>query len=142
MGSDRGEIGLSNGEFVSGDFTVDMTKIDESNNNERFLGHIRSADFFDIETYPTSEFRITDIQKAGDSFVVTGDLTIKDTTNEISFPASAELSESGLSAQADFEIDRTRWGIIYDSGNFIKDIGDHAIEDEVHFTLDLTLDAQ
>ncbi|WP_462421167.1 YceI family protein [Salinicoccus sp. Marseille-QA3877] len=45
-------------------------------------GHLQSEDFFDTEKYPTITFTSSKIEKTGDSFKVTGDLTIKDVTRE------------------------------------------------------------
>ncbi|CAM5210563.1 Polyisoprenoid-binding protein YceI OS=Ureibacillus acetophenoni OX=614649 GN=SAMN05877842_11245 PE=3 SV=1 [Ureibacillus acetophenoni] len=47
--------------------------------------HLKSADFFDIEKYPTITFRSTNITKDGDDYKVTGDLTIKDVTKPVTF---------------------------------------------------------
>jgi len=48
--------------------------------------HLRSADFFDAEQFPTITFTGTDFAVAGDVVTVTGDLTIKDVTRRISIP--------------------------------------------------------
>ena len=47
--------------------------------------HLKSGDFFDVETYPTIEFKSTNITKDGDDYKVTGDLTIKDVTKPVTF---------------------------------------------------------
>lgn len=46
--------------------------------------HLRSADFFDVEKFPELKFRSRDIAKLGDGYRVTGDLTIRDVTREVS----------------------------------------------------------
>ena len=47
-------------------------------------GHLKSADFFDVETYPTLTFRSTEVTAVdGDTLRVTGDLTIKDVTRPV-----------------------------------------------------------
>src|SRR5436190_1801654 len=45
--------------------------------------HLRSADFFDVESYPEITFASTDVSRDGDDWVITGDLTIKDVTKPI-----------------------------------------------------------
>ena len=45
--------------------------------------HLRSADFFDVETYPTIRFTSTSVTAAGDGLAVEGDLTIKDVTRPV-----------------------------------------------------------
>jgi diguanylate cyclase (GGDEF)-like protein/PAS domain S-box-containing protein len=47
--------------------------------------HLKSADFFDIENYPTIDFKSTNITKNGDKYKVTGDLTIKGITKPVTF---------------------------------------------------------
>ena len=68
---------------------------------------------------------------------VTGDLTLVGKTNEIMFTASPIIDESGAEVHADILIDRTRWGINFDSGSIFTDLGDKAIKDEVGISLDL-----
>ncbi|WP_375490599.1 YceI family protein [uncultured Jatrophihabitans sp.] len=55
--------------------------------NEQRDGHLRTNDFFDVETYPTITFRSTSIEHdGGNDFQVTGDLTIKDVTKSVTIP--------------------------------------------------------
>ena len=50
--------------------------------------HLKSADFLDVENYPTITFKSTKVQKTGgDSARITGDLTIRGTTRQVSFQA-------------------------------------------------------
>jgi len=52
-------------------------------------GHLKSPDFFDVETYPSITFRSTGISDVqGDTFTLTGDLTVKDVTRSVSFAAT------------------------------------------------------
>lgn len=48
-------------------------------------GHLKSADFFDVETYPEITFRSTGVRYEGGDFLVDGDLTIKDVTKPVTF---------------------------------------------------------
>jgi polyisoprenoid-binding protein YceI len=55
-----------------------------STRDEKRDAHLRSADFFDIETYPEMTFRSTKFEKNGNGeLLVTGDLTIRDTTRKV-----------------------------------------------------------
>jgi polyisoprenoid-binding protein YceI len=63
--------------------TVDATSIDTGNAQRD--GHLRSADFFEIESHPTWEFRSTTIRPDGDDHILDGDLTIKGVTRPVSF---------------------------------------------------------
>lgn len=124
--------------FTGGKFVIDMTQITEENNNEGFLKHIKADDFFAVETYPTSTIEITSISDGDEgTHVVTGNLTIKDKTNPITFDAVMTEDDQFIMADAEFNIDRTRWGINFNSGSILKDLGDKAIEDEIYYTLNL-----
>ena len=64
-----------------GTVTVDAASITTA--NEQRDGHLRSADFLDVEKYPTITFEARSVTRAADDFKVTGDLTIKDITKEV-----------------------------------------------------------
>lgn len=65
-------------------FEADMSSI--NTNNEQRDGHLKSADFFDVEKYPNLSFRSTSMTKKGDTYMLTGDLTIKNVTKSIEIP--------------------------------------------------------
>ena len=91
-----------------------------------------SDDFFSVEKFPTATLKIKAID---DNNQVTADLTIKDITHEIQFPATIAVANDKLTAEADFEIDRSLWDIRYGSGKFFKDLGDKLIKDEIEISL-------
>lgn len=65
-------------------FTAKMTSVDtgvDARDN-----HLRTKDFFEVETYPEMTFKSTKVEKSGDSLKVTGNLTMKDVTKTITFP--------------------------------------------------------
>jgi polyisoprenoid-binding protein YceI len=64
-----------------GTITVQTASVDTG--NEMRDGHLKGADFFDVEQYPTITFTLKSIAKAGNDYAVTGDLAIKGVTKEI-----------------------------------------------------------
>lgn len=62
---------------------IDVTSIDTRNEDRD--NHLKSAEFFDMENYPTIEFASTNITRDGADYKVTGDLTIKGVTKPITF---------------------------------------------------------
>ena len=58
--------------------TVDLSSIDTDNPDRD--AHIRSADFFEVETYPTLTYRSTGIREDGDGYIVDGELTLHGVT--------------------------------------------------------------
>ncbi len=98
----RGRFGTFSGEIVTGaDVTdssvtasIDASSIDTG--NEQRDGHIRSADFFDVENHPTWTFRSTGVRSTGDDLVVDGDLTLKGVTR----PVELALEVNGFGPDA------------------------------------------
>jgi polyisoprenoid-binding protein YceI len=133
MATDEGEITKAN-------FTIDMTTVRSTDNggNEGLDTHLKGDDFFAVTMYPEARFEMTTIADG----VVTGNLTIKDTTQVVSFPATINMEGDRLMATADFSIDRTDFGVTYGSGNFFKEIGDKAINDDMMFTLNIVAEKE
>ena len=87
---------------------------------------MKSEDFFQVEKWPTAKLVIKSVK--GEK--VKGELTIKDKTNPVEFTAK---NEKGFYTGT-LKFDRTKFGMIYGSGNFFKNLGDKMIENDV--TLD------
>ena len=81
--------------------------------NEKLTGHLKSADFFDVEKYPVARFESTSIERAGDHYLVTGNLDLHGVTKQISFPATIEVNGNEAKADAEFFIKRFDFGIQY-----------------------------
>jgi polyisoprenoid-binding protein YceI len=94
--------------------TASITTGDDTRDN-----HLRSADFFDVENFPTISFASTGIDRVGSSFVLHADLTIKGVTKPVDF----ELEFDGVTADpwggtrggfsAEAEINRKDWGLTW-----------------------------
>jgi polyisoprenoid-binding protein YceI len=65
---------------------------------------------------------------------ISGNLTLKDSTQNVTFPAKVTLGENDLTVNAEFVIDRTKWGMFY--GND-KSLGDKFIYPEVKISLNI-----
>jgi polyisoprenoid-binding protein YceI len=109
--------------------TIDTTSLWAD--NERLTGHLRSPDFFGVETYPTAKFSSTAVSKQDEQYTITGNLELHGVTKSISFPASIRLEEGGVAVQAEFVIMRFDFGIEYPGKT------DDLIRDEVVIQLDL-----
>ncbi|MCC9138892.1 YceI family protein [Pontibacter silvestris] len=144
-----GELTVADGEVTGGTFTIDMasitnTDITDEEQNGKLVGHLKSDDFFGVEKYPTATFTITSISPiegavAGQpNYNVEGDLTIKDKTNKVSFPATVSVNDNVATAKADVTVDRAKYDVRYGSNSFFDNLGDKAIEDEFTVSFDLT----
>jgi polyisoprenoid-binding protein YceI len=144
-GQHEGTIGITSGSLIAdgtkvsgGSFVIDMksivcTDITNAEYNQKFIGHITTGDFFEVEKFPTSTFKITKV--AGSN--ITGDLTMKGITKSITFPAKIAVVGGKVTATASIPVDRTDFGVKYNSKKFFDTIGDKAIDDI--FNLDVTL---
>ncbi|MBG60429.1 MAG: lipid-binding protein [Peredibacter sp.] len=118
---------VKDGKLVGGEFVVDMNSITVTDLKgewkDKFLGHIKSGDFFQVEKYPVSKLVINSVK--GNK--VNATLTVKDKSGPVSF----DYKKEGKAFVGDFKFDRTKFGMIYKSGNFFKDLGDKIIHDDV-----------
>jgi polyisoprenoid-binding protein YceI len=137
-----GNLVTDGGKLTGGDFTVDLSTIKDLDIQGDFAGkletHLKSADFFDVAKFPTSTLKITKaVAKGGENYDLTGDLTIRGTTQSITFPAVVKITGKTASASAKFDIDRTKFGLTYRSKAFFENIGDKMIYD--NFTVDVKI---
>ena len=95
--------------------TIDAASI--NTRNERRDGHLKSADFFDVEKHPVITFKSVSVkQAAANTLEITGDLTVRGTTKRITVPASMVFYEEGAGRfKGSFVIDRMAYGVSYDS---------------------------
>ena len=99
---------------------VELTVASLDTGNPDRDGHLRSADFFDAERFPTITFQSTKVEagKSG-TWAVTGDLTVRDVTRPITLPVDfdgANASPTGderIAFSAATEVDREDWGLTW-----------------------------
>jgi polyisoprenoid-binding protein YceI/rhodanese-related sulfurtransferase len=140
-----GEIVIDHGRLKHAWFTIDMrtlacADLTDATWNARFIQHLMDADFFDTANFPEATFSaesVTPIPKTTPgmpSHHLTGLLTLRGKTDELTFPAIIGTADNGqtLGAQAELHFDRTRWGAIYGSGKFFDRLGQHLVNDLVH----------
>lgn len=132
----EGNLVVMNGELTGGKFTIDINSMtmDQTEGfiTEKLRPHLLSPDFLDVAKFPTATFEITKVEAytpngsdssvvAGANKTISGNLTMKGITKNISFPAKVETTETGATAVANFDIDRTLWGIVYGNDQSLKD---------------------
>ncbi len=134
-----GTITLDKGKVAGGTVEVDMTSINvtdlQGEYKGKLEGHLKSDDFFSVEKNTKSALTIKKVEaikggKTAENYTVTADLTIKGITNEVVFPAIIVVKGKSVTANADFNIDRTKWDIKYGSKSFFEGIGDKAIDND------------
>jgi polyisoprenoid-binding protein YceI len=116
--------------------------------NGKLRGHLMSADFFDAENYPAARFEITgavpfasaevaadkeefqteyapatlsEVMVENPTHFISGNLTMRGVTKNITFPASVSLENGVVRAKANFNINRTDWNLKYQDESSVAD---------------------
>lgn len=138
-----GNLMIAEGKLTGGEFSVDMTSItntdlENEQYNQKLVGHLKSDDFFAVEQHPAANFVITNVKSKGSgNYEVTGEMTIRGITNQVTFPAAVTMNGSKVTANAEIVLDRSKYNVKYNSGSFFDNLGDKLIYDE--FTLNVNL---
>lgn len=148
-GSHNGMIGIENGTFniedgkiSGGNFTIDMSTITvldipaDDEGNGKLVGHLTSADFFDVEKYPKANFEITGLEEVEGKMMLSGNLTLKEAKNNVTFPVSVtHEGDTMILTSETFTIDRTKWNVEYGSKSIFDNLGDKFINDDIELTI-------
>jgi polyisoprenoid-binding protein YceI len=102
---------------TTGRGTVEIDAASVDTGNEQRDGHLRSADFLDVENYPNIVFALKTVTRDGGDYKATGDLTIKGITNEVTLDyehSGAVLDPFGnkkVGGTLTGIVDRSQWGL-------------------------------
>lgn len=148
----RGKFNAFSGAIVTGESpldssvtaTVDLSSIDTGNPDRD--NHIRSADFFDVDTHKTMTYRSTGVRVDGEGYVLDGELTLKGVTRPISLdlelggfgPDPYGGTRTGFTATG--ELKRSEFGVDF---NAVLETGGFVVADKVsiHLEIEAVLDA-
>lgn len=143
FGAPSGSINIDDKDVTKStvDAAVDATKVDTG--IEKRDEHLKSADFFDVKKFPKLSFKSKSVAKAGDGLKVTGDLTIRGVTKEVTFDVEGPTAAvkgmqgdyvRGLSATT--KINRKDFGLTW---NKAIEGGGVVVGEEVTLNIDLEL---
>ncbi|WP_306352231.1 YceI family protein [Flavobacterium sp. '19STA2R22 D10 B1'] len=144
-GSHEGTVNLKEGSLIfkkdvlaGGNFTIDMTTISSTDLTGEYKGkldgHLKADDFFGTDKFPTAKLVFKKIAtKSKGNYTVTADLTIKGITKPVTF----DIATTATTATSSFKINRTVYGIKYNSGSFFDSLGDKTINDDFDVTVAL-----
>lgn len=91
--------------------------------NPKLTNHLKNPDFFDVRKYPTITFESTKIVPGKDGAAkVIGKMTMLGQSRELTVPVQAQVSDQQVTLDADFALDRTRWGMDYGEGEINNDV--------------------
>lgn len=143
----EGTLMVANGKIETALVTIDMKSIKvtdegmDEGSKGKLTGHLNSPDFFNVEEHTTAKFQLTSFKELKGSttanYTVSGKLTIKGITHDISFPAIVRMTEGRIEASANLTFDRSKWDIRYGSGSFFDNLGDKVIYDDVEISFNL-----
>jgi len=129
---------VQGGRIVFAMGTIENANLSDPNLRQVLEHHLKSDDFFDVERFPTAELRIRSAESIPDATpgspnqIISADLTIKDATHLIEFPAIVAVGVDGIvTTIAQLEIDRTRWNVFYGSGSVFRMLGKHLVNDHI-----------
>lgn len=135
----EGYLEINRNTITGGVFIIDMTSLQVTDlaagkGKEKLESHLSSSSFFDIATHPTATFKITEAtSNDGSLYNVVGELTIKGHTET----THILLIKSRNNFTTTFEVDRTKYDIIYDTGGFLDGLKNKAIHNKFELTMSL-----
>lgn len=155
------------GSFIIDLNVIDVQDL-KGEDREKLTNHLKSQDFFYTEKFPTAKFEITSVEEYNNgalasfeedhdnmavvvndeevseykidnpTHTITGNLTMRDTTLSISFPAEIKVTDNYVEAQAKFNLDRTKWNVSYnDEGDPVRVAQDKFIYNTVNIGFDI-----
>ena len=142
----KGKVSIDSQSKISALVYLDMQSIQNSDitdpaDRAKLESHLKSEEFFAVDQFPISKIEISGTQLNEDgTWKGKAELTIKDITDVIFLNGTASVEGEFMKVQTSLSFDRTKFGVVYDSGSIIKNLGDKAIKDEVMMDVSLTLE--
>jgi len=133
---DNGVFSTNDGRLESGTFLIDMASLKDADGSTKLEGHLKSADFFDVEKFPNAAFTITGFEDKDGQTLLSGNLSMKGMENNITFPVTVSSVEDIIKITSEaFTIDRSKWNVQYGSKSFFDDLGDKFINDDIELKI-------
>lgn len=138
----EGTLTAENGSLTAGNLTSDVNSLttdpkavdpatSEGKTSVDLDNHLKNADFFDVAKYPNVKFAITKVEDLpatadkskveGANKLVSGNMTIKDKTVNVTFPAKVDVTENQVTIVSKFTVNRADWGLSYGAEGDPKD---------------------
>ncbi len=158
---EKGKLHAKDGEVNAGNFVIDMTTIHctddmEEESYKKLMGHLKSGDFFQVDSFPKAKFELSglkpfekdtnkkvglDTLKKKPTHYIAGNLTMKGITKNVKkIPAWIQVKDDQVKALAEFSFDRTRWDVMFGSRSTestMKQMKDGFIYDQVDLRISL-----
>lgn len=138
-----GEVMVKEGVIEGGNFTLDMNSITvldlaAGEGKEDLEGHLKGTTkenedhFFNVAKFPTATFEVTSIAGDATTATISGNLTMKGITKNVSFPALVTVEDASVTIKSEsFKINRVDWQVNYASKSIFDDLKDKFVDDEI-----------
>ncbi|GAB3936136.1 YceI family protein [Mucilaginibacter myungsuensis] len=127
------KVSMNGDQLTGATIVMDMNTVRHENND--LQEHLKKADFFDTRKYPEAVFKLT----AVNGNQATGKLTIKGISQGLSFPFTLQKEAGRITIQAKIKVDRTKFGIKYNSSSFFQDLGSYAIKNDFDLVVTIVI---
>lgn len=141
-----GQVVVAKGAITTAKLKVDMngitcTDLADAEMNSNLINHLKSEDFFNVANFPDANFEMTSIKeaadKSGNTHTVSGKMTIKGITKDISFPAKVTATPTNVTIDGAMTLDRSQFEVKYGSETFFGTLGDKAISNDIKLSVHL-----
>jgi polyisoprenoid-binding protein YceI len=148
-----GELSITGGHLSGAKFEVNMNSIvcedlTDPTYNAMLIRHLRDADFFDVEHHPVATFvaesatPLAGCTEGTPNHLLKGHFTLRGKSQPLEIPVVVAHTDARITAQAQFELDRTLYSSLYGSGKFFRFLGKHVVNDHIHLHLKIHADHQ
>ncbi len=135
-----GKLELDEQDLTKSDLEVEIDASSVDTKEAKRDEHLRSADFFDVAQFPKLTFKSTKIEKDGDDYKVTGDLTIRGITKSVTLSVEGGDqvkdpwggTRTGFSAKT--TVNRKDFGLTW---NVALETGGFVVSDKIEITLEI-----
>lgn len=129
-----GNVVFTDGMIVGGEVVFDMNSITaektgRGSNEDDLSAHLKSKDFFEVETYPEATFTVASAEEVKDGYTLVGELTLKGETHPLSVPIKTAMKNGNVLINGVAEVDRALWNVRFGSESFFDNLGDNVIND-------------
>ena len=108
-------ITVPEGDFTKASIVINFDITSMFSDDTDLTDTMKSEKMFDVAKYPTGKFVSTSIEKKEDgNYAVSGNLSLKDKTKNITFTADVNLKDTSLTSESEFTLNRTDFNINYD----------------------------
>lgn len=138
-----GEFNFKDNQFENGSFTIDMNSmtcsdIKDEDSNADLIAHLKSNDFFAVNDFPTAKVDLYKIEAITDgSYKCVANIQIKEVVKKMEVGLLTQQKDSKHVLVGKLSIDRTEFGVVYNSSNFFKSLGDKVINDEIQLKFEI-----